>query len=146
MADQQRPDRTGIVVDMMPDIIRVTHNDTGAKVDVPVIVAWIDPDRPDAFRTQGFRRYVARQTCPVLIRIGSGGGGTVLFPPATTGREDIVEQGSSLSRDMPTTLQEKAAALGGHLQLPDDETIYEPATITMPDGKTITVATKWREQ
>lgn len=146
MDDQQRPDRTGIVHDIMPDVIRITPHDGTPPTTVPVIVVWIDPDRRDLWRqSAGFLRYVGRQSCPVMVRFSSREG-TVLLPPAVTGKPDIIEHESSLGADMPTTLQEKAAAIGAHLDLPGEDTIYQPATVTMPDGKTITVATAWRNK
>jgi len=146
MDDQQRPDRTGIVHDIMPDVLRIVPNDGTPPKMVPAIVVWIDPDRRDLWRTSaGILRYVARQECPVLVRFSSSEG-TVLLPPAVTGDHEIIEHPSSTVGDMPTTLQEKAAALGATLQLPDDNSIYEPAVVTMPDGRQIKLATKWREK
>jgi hypothetical protein len=140
MADQPRPDRSHIVVDMMPDVIRKTNNVTGEAETVPVIVIWVDPAHRDAFRVPAFARYVARQKVPVLIRYGSRDGGGVLFPPATTRLDDIVWHPSEIGDDMPRTLREKAAAIGATLSERPAAGEYAAVTMTMPDGTTKTIA------
>lgn len=139
-ADQPRPDRLGIVLDMMPDVIRITNDTDGTEQTLPVIVAWIDPANRDAWRSPAFRRYVQRQTVPVLIRYGSREGGGVLFPPAVTGRDHIAWQSSNVSDNMPRTLREKAAAMGATLGETPSAGEYRPVTMTMPDGTTHTIA------
>lgn len=138
MGDQSRPDRSGIVVDMMPDLIKIDGQ------TFPVIVVWLDRDRPLAYRDAAFRRYVERQDTPVLVRVGSKGGGTVLFPSKLTGGRGLIEQPSELGSDMPVTLQQKAAALGATLAF-NVEDGATPATLTLPDGSTITVAARGRQ-
>ena len=90
--DQQRPDRSHIVLHMMPGLIHVTDDATGKADDLPVIVAWIDPDHCDAWKAPAFMRYVLRQTVPVLLRLGNRESAGVLFPPAVTGRDHVVHQ------------------------------------------------------
>jgi hypothetical protein len=140
MGDQPRPDRSHIVVDMMPDVIRKTNNVTGEVETVPVIVVWIDPEHKQAFLSPVFQRYVARQKVPVLIRYGSRDGGGVLFPPATTGLDDVRWHPSEIGEDMPRTLREKAAAIGATLSERPAFGEYKPVTMTMPDGTTKTIA------
>ena len=140
MADQPRPDRSHIVLDMMPDVIRMTDERDGTAETLPVIVAWVHPDHRDAWKSEAFARYVMRQKVPVLIRYSSHEGGGVLFPPAITGGDKIVWHSSSLGSDMPTTLREKAAAIGATMSespLPGD---LGAVTLTMADGTTKTVA------
>jgi len=140
MADQPRPDRSHIVVDMMPDVIRAKDNTTGEVHTMPVIVVWIDPAHRDAYKSPVFIRYVMRQTVPVLVRYGSRDSGGVLFPPATTGRDEVAWHGSEIGADMPRTLREKAAALGATLSERPAFGEYKPVTMTMPDGSTKTIA------
>jgi hypothetical protein len=140
--DQPRPDRSGIVLDIIPDVLRMTFNDAEPQT-VPAIVAWVDPRRRDAYKTEAFKRYVARQTVPVLVRF-SATEGTVLLPPKLTGRDDIIEHESSLGSDMPTTLAEKAAAIGGLLETPHPAEPFGKATLTMPDGRKVEVGARWK--
>jgi hypothetical protein len=140
MADQPRPDRSHIVVDMMPDVIRMKNNETGEVETLPVIVVWIDPQHRKAYDTPAFRRYVRRQKVPVLIRYSSSEGGGALFPPATTGHDEIIWHESQLGSDMPRTLREKAAALGGTLSERPPVGEYAAVTLTLPDGTSHTIA------
>ncbi len=140
MDDQPRPDRSRIVVDMMPDIIRTTNNETGEVQTMPVIVAWVDPKHRDAWQSEAFARYVERQTVPVLLRYGSREGGGVLFPTSMTGLDKVLWHGSELGSDMPTTLAEKAAALGGYISETPGPGEIGAVTMTLPDGTTKTVA------
>ena len=94
--DQPRPDRSGIVLDIMPDIIGLTPEGESERHEVQVIVAWVDPARRDAHRSPAFRKYVERQTVPVLVRYSSSEG-FVIFPPSMTGGQGIVEHESSKS-------------------------------------------------
>jgi len=145
--DQPRPDRSHIVLDMIPDIIRMTDNETGEVRTIPVIVAWVDPHHPDAFKSEAFLRYVDRQDMPILIRHGSSEGGGVLFGPKTTASGERGWHASELGRDMPTTLVEKARAIGAALD-PGAGTMQHPdkATLRFPDGREISVAAGWIDE
>lgn len=139
--DQPRPDRSHIVIDMLPDVIRAVDNETGKERAMGCVVAWIDPNFPDAWQHAAFQRYVARQTMPVLLRLSDVASVGVLFPPAVTG-EGMVFRPCQLGQTMPVTLQQKAAALGATLELPEGDT--GPATLTMPDGTRHTVQSSRR--
>ena len=60
MADQSRPDRSHIVVDLLPDFITLRHDDTGEEHNIQVLQCWIDPKFPDAHRSPSFRAYLER--------------------------------------------------------------------------------------
>lgn len=79
-----RPDRSGLVIDMMPDFVTLKYDGGQPDVKIPVIQVWIDPAKPDAHRDPAFRRYVARrgeeEGMMALIRIGSMDA-WVLCPP-----------------------------------------------------------------
>jgi len=139
-ADQPRPDRSHIVIDMMPDVLRMTNSETSEEQHVPAIVAWVDPKYPDAVKSEAFVRYVKRQKVMVLIRYGSTENGGVLFPPAVTGLDKVAWKESKLGSDMPKTLREKAEALGATLSERPGFYNYGAVTMTMPDGKTHTIA------
>src|SRR5215471_3194906 len=46
--DLRRPDRAHYVIDVMPDFITLTDNETGEKHTIEVIQVWVDPDYRDA--------------------------------------------------------------------------------------------------
>jgi len=125
---------------MMPDVIRAKNNETGEVQTLPVIVAWIDPAHRDAYKSAAFLRYVKRQKVMVLLRYGSREGGGVLYPPAVTGLDHVAWKNTELGSDMPTTLREKAAALGATLSERPAFGEYGAVTMTMPDGKSHTIA------
>jgi hypothetical protein len=52
-----RPDRSHIVIDVMPDFIDVMPDD-GEKFPIEVIQCWIDPRYPDAHKDRAFRAFL----------------------------------------------------------------------------------------
>jgi hypothetical protein len=60
-AGLSRPDRSHLVIDIMPDFITVRPDDGSPPTDVPVIQVWCDPAFPDAHREPGFRAYLDRE-------------------------------------------------------------------------------------
>ena len=68
---------------------------------------------------------------PVLMRLSDVDSIGVLFPPAVTG-DGIVFRPCQLGQRTPYTLQQKAAALGAKLELPEGDS--GAATMTLPDG------------
>lgn len=140
--DQPRPDRSRIVIDMMPDVLKMTPEGQAQRV-LPCIVAWIDPATPWAWQDAAFQRYAMRQSMPILLRLSNFESVGVLFPPACTGG-DMILQPSQLGQDMPTTLQEKAAALGGTVELPPAHEDVGKAVLKLADGREIAVASNWR--
>jgi hypothetical protein len=105
---------------------------------------WLDPNYPEAHHAPAFRRYVERQATPVLVRRGSGPGGTVLFPSHMTAGQGLVEHASKLGPNMPTTLAEKAAAIGAVMSEAPGPGEIGAVTLTMADGATRTVAARVR--
>lgn len=85
MDDQSRPDRSHIVVDIMPDFITAVDNETGAQQQLPVIQVWVDPNYPDAHRDPAFRAYLdrvcGREGMLVLIRYNESDAFTI-WPPS----------------------------------------------------------------
>lgn len=110
--DQPRPDRSGIVLDIMPDLIRITPEGEPA-FELDVIVAWVDPDQRDAHRAPAFRRFIERQQQPVLIRYGSGEG-FIIWPPSMTSGRGIIEQESNTGPGMEGLAQRIAKQLREH--------------------------------
>jgi len=90
--DIGRPDRSHIVIDILPDFVTVTET----KQTVPAIQVWIDPNYPEAHRNPALRAYLQqcgqeRGEC-AIIRYSSSDG-FVLFPPALTGAGWVEKHG-----------------------------------------------------
>src|SRR5688572_10605312 len=49
-ADLSRPDRSGYVIDMMPDFITLQDHVTGVDQRMEVVQVWVDPRRPGSHR------------------------------------------------------------------------------------------------
>jgi len=58
--EMHRPDRTGYVLDALPDIVTFENGDTGEKVEITVLQVWVDPNRPEAWRDPALLRYGER--------------------------------------------------------------------------------------
>jgi hypothetical protein len=114
-ADLARPDRSHLVVDLIPDFITITHHDGAPPDHLEVIQVWVDPAYRDAHRAPGFRRWLDRQGKPALIRY-SPTEGFVLFPPSTNTGHLWVEERSGV-KGHEHSLEEKAAALGGTIEV-----------------------------
>jgi hypothetical protein len=67
-----RPDRTGYVIDLTPDLVRVTNADD--THDVICFQVWCDPARPEAWRDPALLRYAEAQAKTgevMLVRFGT---------------------------------------------------------------------------
>jgi hypothetical protein len=76
-----RPDRTHYVLDMVPDIIRITNNVTGAVTQLDVMQIWCDPKFPDAWSDPALLAMLDRQGVIGLVRFNSEKG-FAIFPPS----------------------------------------------------------------
>jgi hypothetical protein len=112
-----RPDRAHYVIDLIPDFITYTEEGKSPAY-IEVVQVWVDPAYPLAHREPALRRWLEQQNKPAIVRYSSADG-FVLFPPALTGGR-WVEHQSSMS-EHEHTLEEKAAALGGTLQVEVDD-------------------------
>lgn len=84
-ADQPRPDRSHIVIDIMPDFVTLTNEETGEVVNqIQVVQAWVDPRYPDAHRAPAFRGYVERRGAERIATIVryNGEAAITIFPPS----------------------------------------------------------------
>ena len=84
-----RPDRTGYVLDIMPDFIQISDNDTGAVEQVQVVQVWCDPKRRDAHKDPDLRAYLSRRAdegIAALIRYDARDGFVLVAPQFTGGR------------------------------------------------------------
>jgi hypothetical protein len=95
----RRPDRTGYVVDIMPDIVRVGEiGSEAAARDIPCFQVWCDPARPEAWRDPALLRFAAHRAAEngeiMLVRYSSAKAITVLAPSTNpTGEWVVIENG-----------------------------------------------------
>jgi hypothetical protein len=88
-ADLPRPDRSGYVIDIVPDFVTLDDDGSGESVNVEVVQVWIDPRRPEAHRDRNLRAYLDRrgqEGKAALIRQNETEAFT-LWPPSMTGGE-----------------------------------------------------------
>ena len=80
-----RPDRSGYVVDMMPDFVTSVPDNGSESTRWPVHQVWIDPARPEAHKAPALRRWVEEQgkttRMMTIVRFGNDGG-LLLCPPS----------------------------------------------------------------
>jgi len=82
--DLSRPDRSHYVIDMMPDFVTLSDNETGIAHEIPVIQVWIDSEYPDAHRDPALRDWLARKydETGMMALVRSPSVTTALLPPA----------------------------------------------------------------
>lgn len=99
-ADQRRPDRSHLVIDIMPDYVHTPPEEDQQNVEV--VQVWCDPKYPDAHRDPDFRAYAARRGLEgklCLIRY-SAKEAFILIPPNISPTGDWIEHaGQSDNRD-----------------------------------------------
>jgi len=115
-AELKRPDRTGYVLDALPDIVTFENSDTGEKTEITCMQVWVDPIRPDAWRDPALLRYgerLAEHGVALLLRYSSTRA-TLAVAPAMNGtsewrlsRNSIMEESVTGSR-----LLDRALAAG----------------------------------
>lgn len=86
-----RPDRSGYVVDTMPDYVTVQDGTDGTPVRIQAVQVWVDPSKPDAHRDPALRAYLedraASEGVVAIIRYDHREGFTLVPPSiATDGR------------------------------------------------------------
>jgi hypothetical protein len=116
--DLSRPDRVHYVIDIMPDFITVTENDTGIAQNIQVVQVWVDPKHPDAHRDPALRRYLERRAqegIAAIIRYSAKDAFVLLAPPFIGDGQWHEHHSASMGRDH--TAAETARALGGKATL-----------------------------
>jgi hypothetical protein len=79
-APVSRPDRSGYVIDPMPDFVTVAE--TGERI--PVLQVWVDPRQRHAWQDPDLLAYVDSLGTAAIIRFGARDAFPV-FPPSMTG-------------------------------------------------------------
>jgi hypothetical protein len=117
-AELSRPDRSHIVIDIMPDYVTMQDNATGEEQHIPVLQIWVDPNHPDAHREPAFRAYLEREAekgNAALIR-WSNTKGMGLFAPALSDDRQWHEVMNGLTGP-EHSVEDKLKALKGHLEI-----------------------------
>lgn len=110
MRDLARPDRSGYVIDMLPDFVTLRDDNTGETTDVPVLQVWTSPNRPEAHRDPALRAYLEREGRMALVRTGSTEA-FLLAPPSTNAEGKWFEQRTKHQPTGEHTAAEIAAVL-----------------------------------
>jgi hypothetical protein len=116
--DLSRPDRSHLVVDIMPDFVTLRHNETGALINIEVVQVWIDPRYPNAHRDPAFRAYVerrGREGKTTMIRYNAAEALT-LFPPSMSEDRQWHEIAGG-NKEPEHTLRDIEQALGGEASM-----------------------------
>jgi hypothetical protein len=83
-AGMPRPDRAHYVIDMTPDTIAITYNDTGQMMRLDVLQVWVDPAFPNAHQAPELRAFMLmfaqRFRAATIVRWNSNDA-MVVFPP-----------------------------------------------------------------
>jgi hypothetical protein len=88
-AGLSRPDRSGYVIDVMPDYITVIDHESGRRHDRQSVQIWVDPKRRGAHRDPALRAYLERRAAEgivALIRYNSADGFVLVAPIMNGGR------------------------------------------------------------
>jgi hypothetical protein len=83
-ADQRRPDRSRVVIDLVPDFITIRPNDGGEPTNIQVVQLWCDPKAPDAWRDPPMLAFIERRAhegIVALVRFDNKRAITVFAPP-----------------------------------------------------------------
>lgn len=98
-ADQSRPDRGHIVIDIMPDYITLSNSDIPEPMTIQVVQCWLDPRFPDAHKDANFRAYVYRRAedgVAAIIRLDGRRAFTLFAPPfSADGQWHEIHHGTS---------------------------------------------------
>jgi hypothetical protein len=109
-----RPDRSQLVIDVMPDFITIQDNTTGELQNFQVVQIWCHPKYPDAHRDPALRRWLIRRAeegIAALIRFNAQEALTVFAPPFDEKGEWHEISGASSGRTH--SLLETVKALSG---------------------------------
>lgn len=97
-ADQRRPDRSRIVIDMVPDYVTVRPE--GAEpMTIPVVQYWCDPATPEAWRDPAMMAFIerrAREGYAAQIRYSNDKAIVVFAPPFFDDGRWHVERGGTM--------------------------------------------------
>lgn len=101
----RRPDRTGYVIDIMPDLIHARQRPEDEPAPVVCVQVWCDPARPEAWRDPALLRFMERKAATagevMLVRFGTTKAIVVIPPPLTANGEWLIID-SGIAKHSPT--------------------------------------------
>jgi hypothetical protein len=112
-ADMRRPDRAHYVVDVMPDYVTASEDDTGETHQIPVVQVWCDPGYPDAHRDPALRTWLDANQAVAIVRFNHEEG-LVVFPPSRMQNHQWLEKTSNFLREEAHSFAQVAAVLSGN--------------------------------
>jgi hypothetical protein len=83
-ADLRRPDRSHVIIDIMPDFVQLDQGDGSPLLNIEIVQMWCDKRYPDAWREPSIRAYIERRAAEgiaTMIRFDAQDALTVLAPP-----------------------------------------------------------------
>jgi hypothetical protein len=104
----ERPDRSRLVVDPLPDFVIRVDDVTGKRTQLAVVQVWCSGSDRDAHRNSAFRAWLDRKAISALIRFDNRSG-MLLAPPSVAG--EWVEELSNFTEAEHTVEQKVAAGL-----------------------------------
>jgi hypothetical protein len=106
----ERPDRSRLVVDPLPDFVVTVDDDTGERKEVPVVQVWCSSSDREAHRNPAFRAWLDRKGIPALIRFDNRSG-LLIAPPSRSTDGEWFEKLSHYTEAEHTVEQKVAAGL-----------------------------------
>jgi hypothetical protein len=110
----ERPDRSRLIVDPMPDYVVTVDEVTGERNNTPVIQCWCESRDRDAHRNPAFRAWLTARNEPALIRFDNKEA-LFLAPPGRVKEGGWMEKWSHMSEEEHTVEQKLAAGLSFNL-------------------------------
>lgn len=111
--DGRRPDRSGYVIDIMPDYITLRPHDGTPENRVPITQVWLDPAKPDAWKDQDLLAHLGKKSA--LLRYNSREA-AVLVSPALSGLDGWFLHDTSTEEEehSPAEIQSALAGSSDH--------------------------------
>ncbi len=105
-ADMLRHDRAGYVLDLVPDLMRLSNTDSGEAQEIEVVQVWVEGSRAALVFDKKLRRYAERQAergAALLLRFADGSA-MAMFAPALSSDSEwhVIESGDPRMRKVET--------------------------------------------
>src|SRR4030095_4558146 len=81
--DLRRPDRSRVVIDILPDFVTLVDHETGERTNIEVVQYWCDSKEPEAWRDPALLAFIERRAAEgkaAIIRFDNRRAITVFAP------------------------------------------------------------------